>query len=131
MPSINPGSDLSGLTNSPHRDRSTSAKIIIGVIVPLAFVAIIFICAVYVYKKCARPQKACSYDDIGSEEDSSPYLQQKAELDGDQCRHEMPAEDKRHEVEAEEMRHQLQVNERRLELEACHFRHELEAPTRP
>lgn len=129
---MNLGSGQSGLTNSPHRDSSTSAKIIIGVIVSLAFVAIILICAFCVYKNRARAcrQKACSYDDIDGEEDSLPYLQQKAELGGDQCRHEMPAEHMRHEVEAEEMRHQLQADERRPELEACHFRHELEAPTK-
>lgn len=102
--------------------------IVIGV-VPLGVVALLLFCGVLCYKHRARRRKSCPYDDIGNEKDSTPYFQQKPELHGDQCFHEMPAEHKRHEVEAEEMRHQLPADDQRLELEACHCGHELEAPT--
>ena len=61
--------------------------------------------------------------------DIPPFLQQKAELPGDQCRHEMEDEHRRQEAQAKEMRHQILDDDIRPELEGDHCRHELEAPT--
>ncbi|MCJ1268019.1 hypothetical protein MMC22_007905 [Lobaria immixta] len=127
-PSTNLGGGLSHLTNSSP-GFPTRVKIVVGVVVPLGVVALLLFGGVLYYTHRACRRKSCLYDDVCSEKNSSPYFQQKPELHGDQCRHEMPAEHKRHEVEAEEMRHQLPADDQRLELEACHCGHELEAPT--
>lgn len=133
VPSKSLGSDLPRLTTLPPRGLPAEVKIIIGVVIPLVVIALLLFlhCALLRYKHCARGRKASCYEDIDSKKDSLPYFQQKPELHGDQCRHELPAEHKWLEVQAEEMRHQLHADERRLELEACHCRHELEAPVSP
>ena len=69
---------------------------------------------------------ACGED--STDGDNPPFLQQKAELHSDQCRHEMADEHRRQEVQAEEMRHQMLNDEVRPELEGDRCRHELEAP---
>ncbi|MCJ1426755.1 hypothetical protein MMC29_004658 [Sticta canariensis] len=131
--SIGLGSDLPRLTTLSLGGLPAEVKIVIGVVIPLVVVALLcFLRSVFLrYKHCARGRKASRYEDTDGKKDSLPYFQQKPELHGDQCRHELPAEHKWLEVQAEEMRHQLHADERRLELEACHCPHELEAPVSP
>ena len=117
-------------TPSTSRDSVVSpltagAKIGIGVGVPLGTITVMMF-GFFLWRQDRRQRLTKKAKDV-SGEDSSAYLQRKAELEAEQRRHEMEAVESRREVEAGE-RHELQVEEPRLELKGEDHSQELEVP---
>ena len=122
---------LTSLTSTPSSVRNPSpsprVKLIVGIVCSISAIALLILGIILLRKYRAR-RKAADNEKPSNPNDPPPFLQQKSELHGVQCRHEMLAEHRRQEVEAEGMRHEMSADERRQELGDDCRHHELEAP---
>lgn len=131
---------------SPNSKNSSAGfKVVIGVLVPVGVMAILFL--IVAYRRQQRRKHAVSRHPAKhkrtKDNHSSPFLQQKPELNGEEQMREMSAEERwmelhgegiqelqggevpmelhgegRHEMQAEESRHELATEETRQELPA-------------
>ncbi|MCJ1457868.1 hypothetical protein MMC28_008237 [Mycoblastus sanguinarius] len=103
---------------------STTDKIVIGVVIPVVVIALSIpgIFFFHKYKKlrnAAKARDALSHEDLKSQAEAGPFLQQKAELgDPERIRHELGEEDeqtdegrRRHEMEGEDNIHEMPADE--------------------
>ena len=125
--SLTPEAALPSHSISPVSSPKT--KIIVGTIIPTTFIVLSFLGIVLWRRYRFRRSVPASLKGNSDGNDLPPFLQQKAELHGDPCMHEMEDEHRRQEAQAEEIRHQMMDDGTRPELEGDHYRHELEAPS--
>ena len=114
----NPSSthSVSKLSSGSYQKRVEVAN---GVAIPIAFLGLALLG--FLLYRCRKNQKTLKEEDptsqdLGSpQEDSQPYLQQKAELEAEEKRkHELEARERTYEIGSEGRRYELQVEEEDL-----------------
>ena len=101
---------------------TTKEKTATGVVVP-AVVIIAFVLGMIFYMRRRRKRNHSGKDTNGSEEETQPYLQQKAEFEAEEKR--------RLELEAVEVRYEMDGGDHVNEIPGSHVRNEIDTVVRP